>query len=81
MGLRPDAVTLDLSVAVLCPDLECNTLYDETKSRVCPTCGGVASHRLAAWLDRTRPLWPAARMADGLASPSYPDAIPWSRAS
>ena len=43
---------IDLRLAKLCMDLDCNTVFDSALVRHCPTCGGVEFYPLEAWLNR-----------------------------
>jgi hypothetical protein len=49
-----DLSRIDLRVAKLCMELDCNTIYDTAIYRHCPTCGSVESYPLEAWLNRER---------------------------
>lgn len=48
------ALGIELSAAVLCLELDCNTVFDRSAREQCPRCGGTESYPLAAWLDRER---------------------------
>jgi hypothetical protein len=47
-----DRPAVRLMAAVLCLELDCNTVFDGSAGAPCPRCGSVMSHPLAAWLDR-----------------------------
>ena len=54
MKLEKDTFRIDLRSAKLCIELDCNTIFDASMYRHCPTCGGVESYPLEAWLNRER---------------------------
>jgi hypothetical protein len=50
---RPDhGCRIDLAAAMLCLDLECNTVFDAAMYQTCPSCGGAECYHLTAWLNR-----------------------------
>ncbi len=57
MNIEKEAFRVDLRSAKLCMDLDCNTIFDATRSRGCPTCGSVEFYPLETWLNRRR-AWP-----------------------
>jgi hypothetical protein len=52
MKLEKDTFRIDLRAAKLCIDLDCNTIFDASMYRHCPTCGSVESYPLETWLNR-----------------------------
>jgi hypothetical protein len=54
MKLEKDTFRIDLRAAKLCMELDCNTIFDASMYRHCPTCGSVESYPLEAWLNRER---------------------------
>jgi len=60
--MTPDhGFRIDLDAAMLCLDIECNTVFDRAHDRICPNCGG-AGWSLAVWLNRRA--WPTAVRAE-----------------
>jgi hypothetical protein len=57
MTVERDAFRIDLRSAKLCMDLDCNTIFDATRYRDCPTCGSIEFYPLEPWLNRRR-AWP-----------------------
>jgi hypothetical protein len=55
--MNGDAFRIDLRSAKLCIDLDCDTIFDATRHRDCPTCGSAEGYHLATWLNRSR-AWP-----------------------
>jgi hypothetical protein len=47
-----DRPAFGLVSAVLCLELDCNTVFDGSAGAPCPRCGSVMSYPLAAWIDR-----------------------------
>ena len=45
-------IGVDLRVASLCVETDCNTVFDGATHRHCPRCGSAECYPLAAWLDR-----------------------------
>ncbi len=43
---------VDLRSAVLCIELTCNTVFNGTAYRRCPSCGSAEYYPLVCWLDR-----------------------------
>lgn len=54
MKLGKDTFRIDLRSAKLCVELDCNTIFDASMYRHCPTCGDVESYPLETWLNRER---------------------------
>jgi hypothetical protein len=54
MRLERDPFRIDLRSAKLCMELDCNTVFDATMYRHCPTCGSVEFYPLETWLNRDR---------------------------
>ncbi len=54
MKLERDPFRIDLRSAKLCMELDCNTVFDATMHRHCPTCGSVEFYPLESWLNRDR---------------------------
>ncbi len=52
MKLDHTIFRVDLRSAVLCIELECNTVFDGAMSRHCPSCGSSTCYPLSIWLDR-----------------------------
>ena len=52
MNVERDAFRIDLRSAKLCMELDCNTIFDATRYRDCPTCGSVEFYPLETWLNR-----------------------------
>ena len=49
-----DTLRIDLRYAKLCMELDCNTVFDATMYRHCPTCGSIEFYPLESWLNRDR---------------------------
>jgi hypothetical protein len=47
---------IQLESALLCLDLDCNVVFDGSRSRHCPACGSEDTYPLAVWLDRAEGL-------------------------
>jgi len=80
MKLEKDSFRMDLRYAKLCMELDCNTVFDASMYRHCPTCSSAEFYPLESWLNRDRSqrtpvAVPAARgdATDGL--PSTPRAL------
>ncbi|HKW94923.1 MAG TPA: hypothetical protein VJX92_23765 [Methylomirabilota bacterium] len=54
MRLERDPFRIDLRSAKLCMELDCNTVFDASMYRHCPTCGSVEFYPLESWLNRDR---------------------------
>jgi len=54
-----EAFRIDLGAAKLCMELDCNTIFDASMFRHCPTCGSAEYFPLDAWLNRERGQKPA----------------------
>ena len=54
MNVERDKFRMDLRSAKLCMELDCNTVFDATRYRDCPTCGSVEFYPLETWLNRER---------------------------
>jgi len=54
MNFERDSFRIDLRSAKLCMELDCNTIFDATRYRDCPTCGSVEFYPLETWLNRDR---------------------------
>src|SRR5262249_44719596 len=52
MRLEKDPFRIDLRSAKLCMELDCNTVFDATMYRHCPTCGSIEFYPLESWLNR-----------------------------
>lgn len=59
MKLEKDMFRIDLRSAKLCIELDCNTIFDASMYRHCPTCGSVEFYPLESWLNRERVQRPA----------------------
>ena len=62
MNVERDAFRIDLRSAKLCMELDCNTIFDATRYRDCPTCGSVEFYPLETWLNRCW-VWPESATA------------------
>ena len=51
---QDDLPRMDLRLAKLCMELDCNTVFDSVRFRYCPTCGSIEFYPLEAWLNRER---------------------------
>jgi hypothetical protein len=57
----------DLRSARLCIEVDCNTIFDATRHRDCPTCGSAECYPLETWLNRRRVLaWPESVLHENL---------------
>ena len=54
MKLEKDPFRMDLRYAKLCMELDCNTVFDASMYRHCPTCSSVEFYPLESWLNRER---------------------------
>jgi len=54
MSVEREAFRTTLRVARLCLELDCNTIFDSTRNRECPTCGSAEAYPLETWLNRHR---------------------------
>jgi hypothetical protein len=54
MKLERDPFRMDLRYAKLCMELDCNTVFDASTCRHCPTCGSIEFYPLESWLNRDR---------------------------
>jgi hypothetical protein len=54
MRLEKDPFRMDLRYAKLCMELDCNTVFDASVYRQCPTCSSVEFYPLESWLNRDR---------------------------
>jgi hypothetical protein len=54
MKLEKDPFRMDLRSAKLCMELDCNTVFDASMYRHCPTCSSVEFYPLESWLNRDR---------------------------
>lgn len=54
MKLEKDPFRMDLRYAKLCMELDCNTVFDASMYRHCPTCSSVEFYPLESWLNRDR---------------------------
>jgi hypothetical protein len=54
MNVERDAFRTTLRVARLCLELDCNTIFESTQNRDCPTCGSAEAYPLETWLNRHR---------------------------
>jgi hypothetical protein len=61
-----DPFRIDLRAAKLCMELDCNTIFDASMHRHCPTCGSVEFYPLESWLNRERTQKPALRPTLGV---------------
>ena len=70
MTLERDPFRMDLRSAKLCIELDCNTIFDASMYRHCPTCGSAEFYPLESWLNRDRARKPmrAALTADAAAA-------------
>ena len=59
MKLESNTFRIELRSAKLCMELDCNIIFDARMYRQCPTCGGVESYPLEAWLNHERSRRPA----------------------
>jgi hypothetical protein len=59
MNVEREPFRTDLRSASLCIELDCNTIFDSTRHRDCPTCGSAECYPLETWLNRWRgSAWP-----------------------
>ena len=59
MNIERESFRTDLRSARLCVELDCNTIFDATRHRDCPTCGSAECYPLETWLNRWRgSAWP-----------------------
>jgi hypothetical protein len=59
MNVERESFRTDLRSASLCIELDCNTIFDATRYRDCPTCGSAECYPLEAWLKLRRGwAWP-----------------------
>ena len=56
MNIEREPFRTDLRSASLCIELDCNTIFDATRHRDCPTCGSTECYPLEPWLNRRRAL-------------------------
>jgi hypothetical protein len=54
MKLEKDSFRMDLRYAKLCMELDCNTIFDASMHRYCPTCSSAEFYPLESWLNRDR---------------------------
>lgn len=54
MKIEKDPFRMDLRCAKLCIELDCNTVFDASMYRHCPTCSSVEFYPLESWLNRDR---------------------------
>jgi len=54
MNIEKDAFRMDLRSAKLCMELDCNTVFDASMYRHCPTCSSAEFYPLESWLNRDR---------------------------
>jgi len=54
MNVEREPFRTDLRSARLCIELDCNTIFDATRHRDCPTCGSAECYPLEPWLNRYR---------------------------
>jgi len=67
MNVERDAFCTTLRAARLCMELDCNTIFEATRYRECPTCGSAEGYPLETWLNRYRLHALAQRTVTGLA--------------
>jgi len=59
MNVGRELSRIDLRSARLCIEVDCNTIFDATRHRDCPTCGSAECYPLETWLKRCRvSAWP-----------------------
>ena len=54
MKLEKDSFRMDLRHAKLCMELDCNTVFDASTYRHCPSCSSGEFYPLESWLNRER---------------------------
>ena len=54
MKLEKDPFRMDLRHAKLCMELDCNTVFDASSYRHCPSCSSGEFYPLESWLNRER---------------------------
>ncbi|HEY7038406.1 MAG TPA: hypothetical protein VID28_06115 [Methylomirabilota bacterium] len=77
MKLEKDTFRMDLRSAKLCMELDCNTVFDASMYRHCPTCGSVESYPLEAWLNRERVRRPVRAAFSSAAAPKTAPRARW----